>query len=505
MTKVIKKWFVAILACFTVFLVSGICALNPADTKKVSAEGEVSIGISRVYFLTGQDPSGSRPPQQIYDIVFDYEFPERGSWATVSGVLINGVDVAREYSWDTGLSLAEEVAWADPSCSSLNTFRMYIYGQVSMHQLTFTEEFKFEINGTTYKLDREYDFSAWATQAYYGAWDGLTSCIRLSENVPVEEKLPEVNVTGVEFRGFRDNDFLIDITFDKDLQKSESSFFMDNVRVNGQEPYIGSVGGSNTRYYPYAQYAEETANRVRLFLNAKAADYGFIGNNFNSTYTREINTFTILKGFKVVLADGTVAQVKADANYVALATITSGTDILLPENVLTAVQNVLATLHTEGASIKVKGIQGLRFMNVVDADAKAALDAVATVTYGTILSNSSIGTADVKADTWYDEAQTQYTATIKGFSTNEHYNLVFTATAYIDVQLASGKVKRFNATTSESRSIAYVANAAINDYQTSYNEANGYVYEVEAGKFYKTDYTTEQLSYLRNIAATYVA
>ena len=156
MTKVIKKWFVVILACFTVFLAGGLFSLKTDNLEKASAESsEVSIGISRVYFYTGQDPSGSRPAQQIYDIVFDYDFPERGSWATVSGVLINGIDVAREYNHDTGLSLATEAVWADPSCSNANTFRMYIYGQVSMQQLTFTEEFKFEINGVTYKLDRE--------------------------------------------------------------------------------------------------------------------------------------------------------------------------------------------------------------------------------------------------------------------------------------------------------------------------------------------------------------
>lgn len=514
MFKTIAKSFATLLALFTVFFFGGIVSLNEVDTKKVSAEATTEsvteIGITHVYYAGIHGAWAARPNRYMFDVAFNYDFSDTRD---VTGCIYRfGTGVAYVNDVDVATQFAENDLWYDGSgfvdsdCTNANAFRMYIYADgdcSTFESLKFTKDFKFELKGVTYQLDDDYEFVSYAALTNGGPVDGQ-GVMELFKTEALDDALPEIKVTGMNISGFRgaNNDFLVDITFDKAVMKSSMGWRKNTFLVNGQTPYIGKPGTAN-RSYPYAQFAETGESIARVFLVGKASDY-----STSLGYLNEIDSISVLKGMKIQLADGTYAQVKADATFMAKSTITSSNgaeDELISENIYNAIQGVMDTLHTDGASIKVSGIQGLRFMNVVDATAKAALDAVATVTYGTVLTNTEIGTADVKADVWYDDAQTQYTATIKGFTTNEHYNLVFTATAYIDVQLASGKVMRFNATTSESRSIAYVADAAVKDYQTSYNETDGYVYEVETGKFYKTDFTTDQLAYLRAIAATYEA
>ena len=474
-------------------------------------ESVTEIGITHVYYAGIHGAFGARPNRYMFDVAFNYDFSDTRDvtgciYRFGTGVAyVNDVDVATQFA-ENDLWYSAGTSWADGDCTDANAFRMYIYADgdcSTFESLKFTKDFKFTLKGVTYQLDNDYEFVSYAALTNGGPVDGQ-GVMELFKTETLDDALPEIKVTGMNISGFRgaNNDFLVDITFDKAVMKAFMGWRKNTFLVNGQTPYIGKPGTAN-RSYPMVQFAETGESMARVFLVGKASDY-----STSLGYLNEIDSISVLKGMKIQLADGTYAQVKADATFMAKSTITSSNgaeDELISENIYNAIQGVMDTLHTEGASIKVSGIQGLRFMNVVDATAKAALDAVATVTYGTVLTNTEIGTADVKADVWYDDAQTQYTATIKGFTTNEHYNLVFTATAYIDVQLPSGKVMRFNATASESRSIAYVADAAVKDYQTSYNETDGYVYEVETGKFYKTDFTTDQLAYLRAIAATYEA
>ena len=148
---------------------------------------------------------------------------------------------------------------------------------------------------------------------------------------------------------------------------------------------------------------------------------------------------------------------------------------------------IFVDLHIKGASVKTNGTQGLRFAAEISADDKAVLGGLGVeVKYGILLTNEENKNLDIPCQNWFNEEKTMYTAVLKDLQ-EQHANDKFTAKAYVEI----GGVKYFS--DAQTRSIAEVSKEAVNDYKA---QSEGlYVYEVE-GKWYKVDYTANDLDYL---------
>ena len=154
-------------------------------------------------------------------------------------------------------------------------------------------------------------------------------------------------------------------------------------------------------------------------------------------------------------------------------------------------------LDIVGAGIKVTGTTGLRFIAQISDESKALLEGLnVQVNYGTLLSNSELGSLNVPCVNWFNEEKTQFTAVLTDLE--ESYATVdFTAKAYVEID----GVKYYS--NEETRSIAYVACLAVSDYKTS--SEGDYIYELEEGRFYKVDYLEDSLNYLKELALKYGA
>ncbi|MBE7083480.1 MAG: hypothetical protein E7373_02610 [Clostridiales bacterium] len=148
---------------------------------------------------------------------------------------------------------------------------------------------------------------------------------------------------------------------------------------------------------------------------------------------------------------------------------------------------IFVDLHIKGASVKTNGTQGLRFAAEISADDKAVLGGLGVeVKYGILLTNEENKNLDIPCQNWFNEEKTMYTAVLKDLQ-DQHANDKFTAKAYVEI----GDVKYFS--DAQTRSIAEVSKDAVNDYKA---QSEGlYVYEVE-GKWYKVDYTANDLKYI---------
>lgn len=144
-----------------------------------------------------------------------------------------------------------------------------------------------------------------------------------------------------------------------------------------------------------------------------------------------------------------------------------------------------------GASIKTTGTQGLRFEAEINQQGKTLLEGLGEeVEYGILLSNDELGTLDVPCVNWFNNEQTIFTAVLVDLE-DQHRTMEFTAKAYVKID----GVKYY--TSAETRSIAQVANSALNDYRTQ--SEGEYVYEIE-GKFYRVDYSGDAFAYLERWA-----
>lgn len=123
-----------------------------------------------------------------------------------------------------------------------------------------------------------------------------------------------------------------------------------------------------------------------------------------------------------------------------------------------------------GVSIKTSGTQGLRFKNQVKAESVALLEELGlTATYGTKLTHDTLGTQHIATENWLDVDNKVFAAvlTFNGVENVEsYYDDVFTATAYVEINGV-----KYYANATQSASLAYVANLAVNDSNTNYSEA----------------------------------
>ncbi len=123
-----------------------------------------------------------------------------------------------------------------------------------------------------------------------------------------------------------------------------------------------------------------------------------------------------------------------------------------------------------GVSIKTAGMQGLRFKNQVKAESVALLEELGlTATYGTKLTHDTLGTQHIATENWLDVDNKVFAAvlTFNGVENVEsYYDDVFTATAYVEINGV-----KYYANATQSASLAYVANLAVNDSNTNYSEA----------------------------------
>ena len=150
-----------------------------------------------------------------------------------------------------------------------------------------------------------------------------------------------------------------------------------------------------------------------------------------------------------------------------------------------------------GASVKTTGTQGLKFAAQISEEGKAILAGLGEeIKYGILLINDEGKFLNIPCDKWYNETETVYTAVLKDLLP-EHANEQFTAKAYVQID---GKVYFTEELT---RSIAQVADLAINDYKVE--KQGEYEFELEAGKFYRVNYSTNTLDYLKSWADYYIA
>ena len=152
-----------------------------------------------------------------------------------------------------------------------------------------------------------------------------------------------------------------------------------------------------------------------------------------------------------------------------------------------------------GASVKVMGTQGLRFAAQINANGKTILEELdGEVEYGILLTNDTLGSLEIPCVKWFNDSQTIYTAVLTDLA-DEHATMLFTAKAYVKIN----NVKYY--TESLTRSIAQLAFEEVNRCKTELDEENGFIYELEDGKFYDTEYTEEAFAYLKGLADKYAA
>lgn len=112
---------------------------------------------------------------------------------------------------------------------------------------------------------------------------------------------------------------------------------------------------------------------------------------------------------------------------------------------------------TGGIDAKTTGTQGLRFYNSVSAESKAMLETLGlTATYGTRLTNESLGYLNIPVVNWFNAEQTTFTAVLKGFGP-AHYALVFKAQAYVEINGV-----KYYAEATQADSFAHVAYEMLN-------------------------------------------
>ena len=158
---------------------------------------------------------------------------------------------------------------------------------------------------------------------------------------------------------------------------------------------------------------------------------------------------------------------------------------------------VFVDLDVIGASIKVSGTQGFRFTAEISEESKVLLDGLnVEFEYGILLIHETLGSVPVPCVNWFNTEKTMYTAVLTGA---EELNVTddFTAQAYVEVN----GVRYFSE--GKTRSMAYVADAAVKDFKTA--SEGDYIYELEIGKFYDMNYSSTQLAYLKELAEKYVA
>lgn len=228
--------------------------------------------------------------------------------------------------------------------------------------------------------------------------------------------------------------------------------------------------------------------------------------------------------------NATITTEKTNATYTVKYYADETCSAEVAEYDVYAIKLELRTLNK--ASIKASGKQGLRFQTVTLKEDKQAIETMIadevvfgdlgkllSVEYGTrITSANKKGHLDITTKMWNTDSWTDgkneygeildtddgvfamYSAVLTGFSdTYDYFNYDFTAQAYAVLTFENGNLK-IESDSTATRSIAQIANLAINDCK---DVAEG-EYTVEYnGKFYKNSYNVGQLEYIAGIAAKY--
>ena len=164
-----------------------------------------------------------------------------------------------------------------------------------------------------------------------------------------------------------------------------------------------------------------------------------------------------------------------------------------------------------GAEVRLNGSAGLRFTTYI-AEADKTLLTVTyglTVEYGTYVTatiSETPGHLNIVAENWklsgvpanYDAFTGVLTDFVDGY---DYRQIDFNARGYVKITYADSTVKYIGAIqNSNTRSVAYVAYSALNDFSAEYNDAEGFIYLV-GEKYYKANYSAadiESLTYLCN-------
>ena len=200
---------------------------------------------------------------------------------------------------------------------------------------------------------------------------------------------------------------------------------------------------------------------------------------------------------KVVNGAAKTGTLDVDTKYTPVATVKTGsafigwkyTDGVQTAGVYTtggivvkancALEALYVDFETKGVEVKTSDTKGLRFINSVSENSKATLAALGlTASYGTKLTNPTLGYLYIAANNWFDAEELTFTAVLKGFNASQ-YTLDFTAQAYVEI----GGVKYF-AEATQAGSMAKAAYEMLN--------GNGQL-------------TQAQIDYLTPIAAQYAA
>lgn len=186
----------------------------------------------------------------------------------------------------------------------------------------------------------------------------------------------------------------------------------------------------------------------------------------------------------------------------------------------TTVNAVFADFSTEGDAYfrLVKDSTGIRFVAKVKTADITDLEKYGTVSFGMKITSKTSGLENggldmaVSTDDLIsgEEYSTFHCAIVNFFESTEGafkdidlYNAEFVATAYVTVTTDDGSVTA-ETNSSNAKSVAKMADSALNDVET---EADGtYAYTVEGYEgYYKFDYSKEELDVIKGFADKYVA
>ena len=182
-------------------------------------------------------------------------------------------------------------------------------------------------------------------------------------------------------------------------------------------------------------------------------------------------------GWKFTEGDAASVYKKADISSVTL-------------NEDATLEALFVDMKVLGAQIKVYGRQGLRFVTEISTESKHLLESLGvSVAYGTDLTCPELGSLTIPCENWLTE--NRFTAVVTGFDKNDVYlTYQFTAKAYVMVD----GVKYY--ANEETRSIYSVAQDASADYKAE--QQGEYIYNI-GDKWYRYDYTQDQLDYIQGI------
>jgi hypothetical protein len=188
------------------------------------------------------------------------------------------------------------------------------------------------------------------------------------------------------------------------------------------------------------------------------------------TVTKSVDGVMVAKAFDQGSVYTPVAPTKAGSAFIGWV-VSDGVKAVYETGSVTVnsqlfVEAAFVNFETQGVTIKTTETKGLRFTTGVSAESKQLLANLGlTATFGTRLTNETLGYLDIPVINWHNAEETVFTAVLKGFNAS-HYNLVFTAQAYVEIAGV-----RYYAQATQSGSLAQVAYTMLNAEGASFTQA----------------------------------